>query len=65
MAEATAAGVRIGAVYLRAGYSPDDYPTAAHWQARERLERSAAAKCPSVAFQLAGAKKVLSIGTLS
>jgi Eukaryotic glutathione synthase len=46
-------------VYLRAGYSPDDYPTAAHWNAREKLERSSAAKCPSVAFQLAGAKKVL------
>lgn len=57
---ATAAGVRIGAVYLRAGYSPDDYPTDAHWGARGKLERSSAAKCPSVAFQLAGAKKVLS-----
>ena len=48
----------IGAVYLRAGYSPDDYPTPAHWAAREKLERSAVAKCPSVAFQLSGAKKV-------
>jgi glutathione synthase len=54
----TVSGVRIGAVYLRAGYSPDDYPTAAQWDAREKLERSCAAKCPSVAFQLAGAKKV-------
>lgn len=44
-------------VYLRAGYSPDDYPTDAHWDAREKLERCSAAKCPSVAFQLAGAKK--------
>lgn len=51
-------GVRVGLVYLRAGYSPDDYPTAAEWEARTKLERSAAAKCPSVAFQLAGAKKV-------
>lgn len=50
--------MRVGAVYLRAGYSPDDYPTEAHWGAREKLERSSAAKCPSVAFQLAGAKKV-------
>ncbi len=55
---AAVSGVRIGVVYLRAGYSPDDYPTPAHWGAREKLERSAVAKCPSVAFQLAGAKKV-------
>lgn len=46
-------------MYLRAGYSPDDYPTEAHWDARQKLERSSAAKCPSVAFQLAGAKKVV------
>ena len=57
-------GVRIGAVYLRAGYSPDDYPSEAHWGAREKLERCAAAKCPSVAFQLAGAKKVVCYGPL-
>lgn len=52
------AGERVGLVYLRSGYSPDDYPTDLEWAARTKLEKSAAAKCPSVAFQLAGAKKV-------
>lgn len=45
-------------VYLRAGYSPDDYPSEVQWQGRGKLERCSAVKCPSVAFQLAGAKKV-------
>lgn len=45
-------------VYLRAGYSPDDYAGEAEWRVRALLERSNAAKCPSVAYQLAGAKKV-------
>lgn len=43
---------------MRAGYSPDDYPSELEWQGRGKLERSSAVKCPSVAFQLAGAKKV-------
>jgi len=51
-------GWRVGVVYLRAGYSPDDYPSEVEWQGRGKLERSSAVKCPSVAFQLAGAKKV-------
>lgn len=45
-------------VYLRAGYSPDDYPSEAAWSARRMLEASTAALCPDVAMQLAGAKKV-------
>ena len=28
------------------------------WQARELIERSDAARCPTVGYQLAGAKKV-------
>ncbi|KAK9839464.1 hypothetical protein WJX81_003695 [Elliptochloris bilobata] len=51
-------GARIAVVYFRAGYSPNDYPTEAEWRARELLERSDAALCPSIAYQLAGAKKV-------
>uniref|UniRef100_A0A7S1RY77 Glutathione synthetase n=1 Tax=Alexandrium catenella TaxID=2925 RepID=A0A7S1RY77_ALECA len=51
-------GMEISVVYFRAGYSPDDYPTEAEWEARELLERSLAIKCPSVDYQLAGTKKV-------
>jgi glutathione synthase len=48
----------VSVVYYRAGYSPDDYPTEAEWDARAIIERSAAAKCPSVAVQLVGTKKI-------
>jgi hypothetical protein len=39
-------------------YTPNDYPSEAEWQARDVIEKSDAAKCPSAAYQLAGAKKV-------
>lgn len=42
----------------RAGYTPNDYPSEAEWSARLLIERSAAAKCPTAAYQLAGSKKV-------
>jgi len=59
----------ITVVYFRAGYAPTDYPsgydtspdddaTGIEWLARERLERSRAAKCPSLGYHLAGCKKV-------
>ncbi|CAL8463402.1 g2936 [Coccomyxa elongata] len=48
----------VAVAYFRAGYSPNDYPTEVEWKAREMLESSRAAQCPSVAYQLAGAKKV-------
>jgi glutathione synthase len=51
-------GCTASVVYFRAGYTPDDYPTEAEWAARELVERSDAAACPSVALQLAGSKKV-------
>lgn len=51
-------GRRVAVAYLRAGYGPSDYPSELEWRAREMLERSDAALCPSVALQLAGAKKV-------
>jgi len=44
--------------YFRAGYTPDDYPGAGSWKARELIEASSTIACPSVAMQLAGAKKV-------
>lgn len=49
---------QVSVVYFRAGYGPGDYPTEAQWDARLLLERSLAIKCPTVALQLAGAKKV-------
>lgn len=48
----------ISVVYYRAAYTPSDYPTEAEWKTRELLERTFAIKCPSLALQLAGAKKV-------
>jgi glutathione synthetase len=50
--------VEITTVYFRAGYGPDDYPTQQEWDARLLLEKSRAIKCPTIATQLAGAKKV-------
>lgn len=53
-----AGGPPVALVYFRAGYTPVDYPSEAEWEARELVERSDAYKCPSVAYQLAGAKKI-------
>ncbi|CBQ69912.1 related to glutathione synthase [Sporisorium reilianum SRZ2] len=50
--------IEISVVYFRAGYGPSDYTGATEWQTRKQLELSAAIKCPSIAVQLAGAKKV-------
>ena len=48
----------VGLVYFRAGYTPSDYHGDAEWDARRLIERSNATKCPTVAMQLAGSKKV-------
>lgn len=53
-----AAGPPVSVFYFRAGYGPDDYPSEAEWAGRAKIERSSAVKCPTVAYQLAGAKKV-------
>lgn len=45
-------------VYFRAGYEPGHYPTNNEWDARLLVERSAAIKCPSIHYHLAGTKKV-------
>lgn len=48
----------IAVVYYRAAYTPDDYKSGTDWDTRVFLEKSKAIKCPSMALQLAGAKKV-------
>ncbi|KIM29963.1 hypothetical protein M408DRAFT_328409 [Serendipita vermifera MAFF 305830] len=53
--------VEVSVVYFRAGYTPVDYPTSTHFDTRKTLERSAAIKCPSLALQLAGSKKVQAV----
>ena len=50
--------VEVSVVYFRSGYGPDDYTSNAAWDTRLLLERSHAIKCPNVALQLAGSKKV-------
>ncbi|KAH8082442.1 glutathione synthase [Cristinia sonorae] len=50
--------VEISTVYFRAGYTPTDYPTPAHYDIRGLLESSRAIQCPSIPLQLAGGKKV-------
>ncbi|KDQ16159.1 hypothetical protein BOTBODRAFT_31226 [Botryobasidium botryosum FD-172 SS1] len=50
--------IEISVVYYRAGYTPRDYPTPAQFATRVHIERSRAIKCPSIALQLAGGKKV-------
>ena len=50
--------VKVSVVYYRAGYAPGDYPTEKEWNARALIEKSLAAKCPSVAVQLVGTKKI-------
>lgn len=50
--------IEISVVYFRSGYTPTDYPTSREWSTRLLLERSLAIKCPSIALQLSGAKKI-------
>lgn len=51
-------GFEISVVYFRAGYAPTDYHGDSEWRARLRIERSAAVKCPTAAYQCVGAKKI-------
>jgi glutathione synthetase len=55
--------VEISVVYFRAAYTPQDFPTSAHYATRFLLERSTAIKCPSIPLQLAGGKKVQEVLT--
>jgi hypothetical protein len=54
----------VAVVYFRAGYSPTDYPSADEWAARELIEFSCAIKCPNVALQLVGTKKMQQLRAL-
>ena len=51
-------GKEIAVAYFRAGYSPNDYFSEKEWSARLKLERSRAIKCPTIAYQLVGTKKI-------
>lgn len=51
-------GTVVSVVYFRSGYEPAQYPSQNEWDARLLIERSAAIKCPSIHYHLAGTKKV-------
>lgn len=51
-------GKEIAVIYYRDGYVPSHYPTHKERDARLMMEKSYAIKCPTVALQLAGCKKV-------
>ncbi|XP_053552989.1 glutathione synthetase [Bombina bombina] len=50
-------GYEIAVAYYRTGYMPQDYDKQT-WEARLLIERSKAVKCPDIATQLVGTKKV-------
>ncbi|GAA5902808.1 glutathione synthase [Sporobolomyces salmoneus] len=54
----SASPIEISLIYYRTAYSPSDYYTPHEWSTRLLIEQSLAIKCPSVAMQLAGCKKV-------
>ncbi|KAM7476987.1 hypothetical protein LguiB_024230 [Lonicera macranthoides] len=51
-------GEVVAVVYFRAGYAPADYHSESEWSARQLMEQSAAIKCPSISYHLAGTKKI-------
>lgn len=51
-------GHEVAVAYFRAAYTPKDFPTEKDWEARLLIERSLAIKCPTLAYQLVGCKKV-------
>lgn len=48
----------VAVVYYRTAYVPKNYGSQSAWDARLKLERSRAIKCPPIKYQLAGAKKI-------
>ncbi|WVO16558.1 glutathione synthetase [Cryptococcus depauperatus] len=54
---------KVAVIYYRSAYTPTDYPTPNEWKTRVLLEQSTAIKCPSMALQLAGAKKIQQVLT--
>ncbi|KAF9046271.1 glutathione synthase [Panaeolus papilionaceus] len=55
--------IEISTVYFRAGYMPNEYSSPEHYETRFRLESSKAIKCPTIALQLAGGKKIQEVLT--
>lgn len=51
-------GLEVAVAYFRAGYTPVDYPSEDEWSARLTIELSRCVKCPTVAYQLMGTKKM-------
>jgi glutathione synthetase len=51
-------GQEIGVFYYRSCYAPTDLPTEEHWEARLKIERSRAIKCPSLLQHMLTAKKI-------
>ena len=51
-------GCVVALAYFRAGYNPRDYPSEKEWAALLQIERSLAVKCPTVAYHLAGCKRM-------
>ncbi|XP_055344332.1 glutathione synthetase-like [Paramacrobiotus metropolitanus] len=51
-------GLEVAVVYFRTAYMPDHYDGKVDWDLRLLIEKSEAIKCPSVAYQLAGFKKI-------
>ena len=45
-------------MYQRSCYKPSDFTSEADWQTRLMIEQSQAIVCPSIAYHLAGTKKV-------
>lgn len=50
--------IDVTVVHFRSGFKPSHYPTQNEWDARYLIEKSAAIKCPSIHYHLAGTKKV-------
>ncbi|KAG9068694.1 hypothetical protein KI688_010973 [Linnemannia hyalina] len=48
----------VSVAYYRSAYATTDYPTEKEWDGRLLAEKSLAIKCPTIAYQLVGTKKV-------
>ncbi|GFO47356.1 glutathione synthetase [Plakobranchus ocellatus] len=48
----------VAVVYMRDGYTSDNYSSEKDWKGRLMVELSKAIKCPSIQYQLMGSKKV-------
>ncbi|KAJ1961738.1 Glutathione synthetase [Dipsacomyces acuminosporus] len=48
----------VAVAYYRSGYAPTDFPSEREWEGRWLIERSRAISVPSLAYHLAGCKKI-------